>query len=168
MGKDWEKRAEGVERNGFAQQMGIGGEIDGQVFKEIAAVLIQRREEAFTELRGHGFADKLPEPDPRYCPESHFESAGPIDAALKRVLGEPGFELSEDLVKILGFAGKQMGLGQENKMLMTVEFPDEFVVAHCFETQIFDATEVIRGRGFLRDVVATPIYIRTGFDGESQ
>ena len=53
-------------------------------------------------------------------------------------------------------------------MLMAAEFPDEFVIADGVEIEVFDAAEVVGCGGFLRDVVAPPVDIWTGFEGEAE
>ena len=155
-----------MEGDGFAEEVGVGGEVDGQIFKEMAAVLVERGEEAAAKFGGHGFiAAEVPDPDPRERAESDFESAGPIDAALKRVLVEPGFELGKEFGKVFGLAVEQMGLGEEDKVLVAAEFPDEFVIADGVEVEVFDAAEILEGGGFVVGVIAAPIDGRAGFEG---
>ncbi len=95
----------------------------------MAAVLIERSEKAAAQGFGHSVRTEVPKPDPGKRAESDFESAGPIDAVLEGVLFEPGFEFGEDFVEEFGFASEEVGLGQEDKVLVTAEFPDEFVIA---------------------------------------
>lgn len=57
-------------------------------------------------------------------------------------MGEPGFELGEDFVEKCGVAAEEMGLGEEDEVLMATEFPDEFVVADGGEAEVVEAAEV--------------------------
>ena len=69
---------------------------------------------------------------------------------------EPGFQLGEDFVEEFVFASEQMGVGQQDQMLMAIEFPDEFVIADGGEAQIVKAAEVLGLGGFVMGVIATP------------
>ena len=82
------------------------------------------------------------DPAPREGTEGDFEGAGPIDAALERVFGEPMGDLSFDFGEKLGATGEQERLGEEDEMLVAIEFPDELVVACAGEIEVRDAAEV--------------------------
>ncbi len=117
------------------------------------------------EFGGHGFVTtEVPNPDPRESAESDFEGAGPIDAALKWVLVEPGFELGKEFGDVLGFTADQVGLGEEDEVLVAAEFPDKFVVADGVEVEVFDAAEVLGVGCFVVGVIAAPIDGGAGFE----
>ena len=61
---------------------------------------------------------------------------------MKGILGEPGFEWGEDFGEECGVAAEEMGLGEEDEVLMATEFPDEFVVADGGEAEVVEAAEV--------------------------
>ena len=50
--------------------------------------------------------------------------------------------MGEDFVEEGGVAAEEMGLGEEDKMLMATEFPDEFVVTYGGEAEVVEAAEV--------------------------
>ena len=50
--------------------------------------------------------------------------------------------MGEDFVEECGVAAEEMGLGEEDEVLMAAEFPDEFVVADGGEAEVVEAAEV--------------------------
>src|SRR5690242_7946423 len=97
---------------------------------------VQLRHKPAAQAVRHLVRRKVVNPDPGKGPERDFERAGPINAALKRVLAEPAFELTEDLALELFAAGKKESLREQRKVLVPVQFPDEFVIADRCEIQI--------------------------------
>ena len=72
----------------------------------------------------------------------HFEGASPVDAALERVLAPPVLKLAEDVIAV-GFVASEHGsLGQQDKVLVAVDLPNELVIASGGEVEIRNPAEV--------------------------
>ncbi len=99
-GKLRKQAPEGVQGDGFAQQVRVGREVDRKVVFEMQAVTVELGEKAPAKLCSHARADKVEDPDPRQGAKGDFEGAGPVDAALEGILGPPVFELAEDVLAI--------------------------------------------------------------------
>lgn len=82
-----EETADGMEDDGFTQKVCIGGEVDGEVVFEVAAVLVEGGEETVTEGGREVGADPVFDPEPGVGAEGDFEGAGPVDAALEGIFG---------------------------------------------------------------------------------
>ncbi len=113
-------------------------------------------------------AGQQPQPRPRKRPEGYLQRAGPVDAAQERVGVQPGFQLAEGLVQKGALAGEAEGLGQQHKLRMPVQLPDQFVVAHAREIQIGAAAKIGRGGRNAVYVIAAPFDLRPGFNLDSQ
>src|SRR6266568_8980822 len=107
--------------------------------------------ESVHKADAEGLIETIPhqvvDPHPRKGAKGDLESARPVDPALKRVLLEPAFELALDLVEEILALGQQVGLSQQDQVLMAVELPNCFVVAGLGGVEIGNAAEV-DGAGF--------------------
>ena len=72
----------------------------------------------------------------------YFERTGPVDATLERVFVPPVFELEEDVLAVRFVAGEHSGLGEQDKMLVTIDFPNELVIAGSSEVEIWNPAEI--------------------------
>src|SRR5580698_10871910 len=119
-------------------------------------------EPARTELRRHLAANQVIHPDPGQGAKGDFERAGPVGPAMKRVGRDPAFELRLNFVPMASVAGQQIRLGQDNQVLMTVQFPDQLVVARAGRVEVRYAAEV-DGAGFnAARIIAAPMDILAG------
>jgi len=160
--------AEGVERYGFAEKVGVRREVVREVFLEVAAMTVERFEKAAAEGRGEAVSDEHVDPEPGERTERDFESAGPIDAALKGVLGEPALELGDELGEEPGVAGKEMSLRQEDQVLVAIELPDAFVIASEGGIEVGDAAEIRSAGCDAGRVVASPMDVGAGGEGVAE
>src|ERR1700722_9222869 len=121
-------------------------------------------EPSSTELGGHFAANQMVDPDPGQRAKRYFERTGPVGSAMKRVACDPAVDLRANLVQISTVARQQIGLRQNNQMLMAIQLPDRFVVARARTIEIRNAAEV-REPGFNpTHIVAPPANIGPGVD----
>lgn len=125
---------------------------------------IKRIEQPAAEAFAHRVASDVEHPDPRKRAKCDFERAGPIDPVTVRVRAPPAFELRFDLAQKLWPPGEPPRLRQQYEMLVAVELPDYFVIAHPLEIEIRHPAEIIYAARFPAAVIASPINFRTGFD----
>src|SRR5580704_7092693 len=110
-------------------------------------------------------ANKVIDPDPGQCAKRDFESARPVRSAMKRIAGDPAFDLRAKFIQVASVAGQQIGLRQNNQVLMTIQFPDHFVITRARRVEVRNAAKV-RETGFnATQIVASPANIRPGIDG---
>ena len=100
-GKVGKKPSEGVQRDGLAEQVRIGREIDRQVVFEVQSVAIEFGQKALAKSRRHLRAEQVPNPNPRKRAKGDFQRAGPIDAALEGIFRPPVIELPKDALAVL-------------------------------------------------------------------
>src|SRR5208337_4701752 len=100
-------------------------------------------------------------PKPRHAAECHLESAGPIDAERIRICLPPRKPLIHQFIGVDAITGHEPGLGERDQMLMTVQFPDDLVVADFMKIQKIDfepwpqrAARAMNGIGMPIDVGA--------------
>src|SRR5580704_452042 len=125
-------------------------------------------EPAFTEVTRQFAANKVIDPDPRQRAECDFERTGPVSPAMKRVGDDPAFELRANFVQVAHVARQQIGLRQNNQVLVAVQFPDRLVVARARRVEIRNAAKVAETGFNPAQIVAAPADIGTGVDGHSQ
>jgi hypothetical protein len=75
---------------------------------------------------------------------------------MKRVGRDPAFELRLNFVPMASVAGQQIRLGQDNQVLMTIQFPDQFVVARAGRVEVRYAAEVDGGGFNAARIIAAP------------
>src|SRR5580698_8484361 len=117
-----------------------------------------------TELGRHVAANQVIDPDPGQGAKRDFESAGPVGPAMKRVGRDPAFELRLNFVPMASVAGQQKRLGQDNQVLMTIQFPDQFVVARAGRVEVRYAAEVDRAGFNAARIIAAPADVLAGVD----
>ena len=100
------------------------------------------------------------DPKPGQCSKRHFECAGPVGSPMKRVLGDPTFELQANLIQMPGLASQPIGPRQNNQVLVPVQFPDGFVIARARRVQVGDAAKVGKAGFNAARIVATPADFR--------
>src|ERR1700722_1153225 len=125
-------------------------------------------EPSSTELGGHFAANQMVDPDPGQRAKRYFERTGPVGSAMKRIACDPAVDLRANLVQVSAVARQQIGLRQNNQMLMAIQFPDRFVVARARAIEVRNAAEV-REPGFnAAHIVAPPANIGAGVDGAAK
>src|SRR3954451_7461939 len=132
------------------------------------AVAVKSRQKIPAKAVRHLRPHKMVHPDPGQSPERYLERAGPIDAALKRILLDPSVDLPEDLSAIPLVSREEMCLCEKHQVLMAVQLPDEFVVSDRGEIEIGNAAEIGNPGLLLVPVVSPPVDCGPRFDFESQ
>src|SRR6185437_10168662 len=102
------------------EQVSVRREIIRQIRFDVAAVKIEESQKSLAKIRRHARALQVINPGPRQRPEGHFERAGPVDAALERVLSHPALKLAEEIGFVRIVAGDERGLREQNQVLVAV------------------------------------------------
>ena len=168
VGEAGEQRAQRVQGHRLAQQVGIGRKIDRQIPFDEAAMAVQDVQEPAAQRLRHLRPREHPEPRPGQAAERRFERTGPIHAAQERVPIHPAFQLAERFVQIRPIAAQQKSLGEQWQVLMAIQLPNHFVVAHPREIEIRHGAEIGSPRGDAAGVIAPPVYVRPRFDGQPE
>src|SRR6185312_6137301 len=130
----------------------------------MTAMRVQRIKQAAARSSAHLLPRDVIDPNPREGAESHLKRAGPVDSASIWVGDPPTVQLRLDLPEKFRASGQPPRLRQQYEVLMAVQLPDHFVIAHPFEIEIGNQAKVVEARRFSVDIVAPPIDIRTSFD----
>src|SRR5579863_6805318 len=136
--------------------MRVGREIDGKIALQVAGVPVQTQLQARGRSGGKIASSQVVDPQPRQCPESDFQGAGPVNAAPVPILLEPAIEKFLQMVQKLAPPGKLPGLCQRHQMLMPIQFPDNFVIPHPRRVQIREQPEVASAGLYIMDRIAPP------------
>src|SRR6185437_2599476 len=115
-----EQLPQSVQRDGFPAQVSVRREIIRQIRFDVTGMKIQEPQKSFAEIRRHARALQVINPGTRQRPECHFERAGPVDAALERVLSHPALKLAEEIGFVRVVASDERGLRQQNQVLVAV------------------------------------------------
>ena len=97
---------------------------------------IEFRQELLVQMVRHLAAGQMIQPHPGERAHGHFQGAGPVDPAQERVLFYPVLPLAKGLVQKLAPVGEEESLREQWKMLVPVQFPDDFVIARAREIQV--------------------------------
>ena len=103
-------------------------------------------------------------PDPRQGAECDFESARPVDAALKRILLHPTAQFALNFLYTGSIVEEQKRLRQHDQMLVAVQLPNPFVIAGAMNIEIGNHPKIRKAGAFVVDVIAPPFNIRSGCD----
>ncbi len=147
--------------------MGIGREVNRQVRFEITPVPDERGEKVPVLSRIHPRAKQVIDPDPGQGAKRDFKRARPIDAAHKRIGGNPALYLSERLRAEPFLLCELERLRQQNQVLVAVQLPNPLVIADALHIEIRNEFEVTKRAGSAAHVVAPPcdrFSGHTGFD----
>ena len=96
-------------------------------------------------------------PEPGQGPEGDLQRAGPVDADGVWVFALPVSPLREDLGSEAALAGGLPALGQRNEVLVTVQLPDDFVVADLIEVEEWDLIPGFAGDALVVYGVEVPV-----------
>src|SRR5260370_42684467 len=131
-------------------------------------VPVESIEQAATEGLVETLSRQVIDPHPGESAKRDLESARPVDPTLKRVLLEPAFELARNLDQEILPSRQQVGLGQQDQVLMAVEFPNNLVVARLGGVEIGNAAKVF-GAGFdAAGIVPPPADLGVRPEGHAQ
>src|SRR5688572_20950854 len=70
-------------------------------------------------------------PGPGDRTESDLQHARPVDAGQRRVRGQPALEVRRDRARVARVASQPRGAPEGEPVLVTVDLPDDLVVADC-------------------------------------
>ena len=125
------------------------------------AVLVQTSQQTAAAGGRHVVSGQVINPHPRKRSEGYLQRAAEVDAALERILLKPTLHLLTEIVEKLPPPSQSPGLREQNQLLMPIQLPDDFVVAHARRIQIRNTPEVQRLRLDPAAVVPAPPNRRT-------
>ena len=125
-------------------------------------------EPSCTEPGGHASPYQMVNPNPGKGAEGHFERTRPIGSTMKWIRLDPTFQLRAKLVQVPLVGGQQVGLGQDHQVLMTIQFPNDFVIAGARRIQEGDAPEIDQTGLDTAPVIAPPLDLRPGINHGSE
>ena len=120
------------------------------------------------ELGGHACPYHMVNPNPRKRAEGHFERTCPIGSTMKWIRLDPAFQLRANLVQVCGVTRQQVRLRQDHQVLMTVQFPNDFVIAGARSVQEGDAAEIDQTGINTARVIAPPVDLGAGIHDLSE
>src|SRR5687767_4494316 len=98
-------------------------------------------------------------PDPRDGAERQLEHARPVDACEWRIRREPAFEFPGNGCRVTIVAGQPRGSTELQPMLMTIQLPDDLMVAEP-RVEIGHARPELEGRTTPEHRVEMPVELR--------
>src|SRR5258707_1456219 len=118
--------------------MRIGRKISGEIALDVTAAENQRPAQIGVKRRGHDGAalQKGTDPQPGETAEGYFEAAGPVNSDGVGILLLPGIPLGKQLVGKTLVSRQQIGLRQNDEVLMAIQFPRDLGVAYQLEIEI--------------------------------
>src|SRR5271169_25866 len=155
-GKSREQASDGMKRDCLPEQMRVGGKVDRQVVFEVKSVAIELSKKSSAERFGHLRAEEVPDPYPRQCAERDLKRTGPVDAALVGVFRPPVFQLTDHRIEVFASPGGNVGLREQDQMLVAVDLPDKLVVPGRRQVEIGNPAEVFRRRLGAASRIAAP------------
>ena len=127
-----QRAARDVERQRFADQVRVGAEVIRQIPLDVRQLSIERDQQIDQprpRVVGVGVGEQVDRPEPGNRSECHFEHAGPVDADQRRVGISPAGEFREEPRAIPRVARQPVGPSERDPVLMTVQLPDDLVIA---------------------------------------
>ena len=88
----------------FAEKMGVGGKIMGQIHRQVQSVTIQRLTHSMAQTLRDSIPNQMKDPYPGKRPKSDFKGAGPVDATVKGIPFDPVEQLGLDGVEAMWVA----------------------------------------------------------------
>src|SRR5579863_2562364 len=162
------EKAEGVERYRLAQQVRVRRKEKRKVVLQMTAVPMELVQETAAQSGRHAAAGQLINPHPGECSKADLERTRPVDAAMKRIRGDPAFDLGPDLVQEAIVAREQKSLREQHQVLMAVQLPNDLMVSGLRRVQIRNAAEIVQTCFPAADIVAPPVDLWPSFDGQAQ
>src|SRR6266478_5240153 len=114
----------------------------------------------FAQLRprrgAERFARQMINPDPRQRTKRDFQSAGPVNACSERILQKPAFQLRPDFSHELVSPSQPVGLREHDKVLVTIQLPNELVIPGARRVQERNSPEIVWWRFTSANRIAPP------------
>src|ERR1039458_3810918 len=101
--------------------------------------------------------EQLIHPDPRQTAKCNFKAAAPVDAYRVRIALEPATPLRHQFANILLIVRKQPCFRQSDQMLVAVQLPRDFVVAHRRELEKGNLAPRLEWRALVVHAIQMPI-----------
>ena len=151
--------ADEKQRRSLAQQVCIGRKVGRKIAFNMASTQRQSPVQVVTKLRWHNRTpfQQRANPNPGHAAERHFQCAGPVDSNRVRVLLFPRIPLGQNFVGETFVAGQQIRLGQHHQMLMAIQFPRDFGIAHLLKIQVLHPKCGLPRSAFAVDFVQMPV-----------
>ena len=154
-----QRPARDVQRQAFAKEVSVRAEVVRQVLFDLR----QLRVDAEEHIDRPGFLDpvrvrkeEIQCPQPRDRSQRELQHTRPVDADQRRVVGEPAGQLLLKPIAVTGVVGQPACAPQREPMLMTIQLPDDLVVAAgCI--QVIDRRPEASRRPALMDRVDVPV-----------
>ncbi len=157
-----------VQRDGFSEQVRVGREIVREIRFEMQAVMVEFFQKPPAKGRVELVSNEVKDPHPGQSTKCDFQSAGPVDASLERILLKPAFELAWNFVEEIAASGKQMSLSQQDQVLVPIDLPDRLVVAGAVAVEVGNVPEVSGWRFDAARVVLPPADCGPRFERQAE
>src|SRR5438552_1970805 len=142
--------------------MRIRGKICGKKPLDVARIQHERP----PEIRRKSFRNlcatlqQAPDPQPGEAAKGNLQTAGPVDSHAIWVLLLPVIPLPEQLLCIPRFGRQTISLGQSDKVLVAIEFPNDLRVARLVKVEIAHPEPCGEGHLLAMHSIKMPIYFR--------
>ena len=139
--------------------MSIGREIGRKVVLDVPSTETQGPQPVVTVAGWHGrrISQKKVGPNPGEATECHFQAASPVYANGIRILGMPVLPLVKYFVRELFIPRKPVCLRQRDKVLMPIQLPNNFAVAHLFEAEVMNLEPKLSRCSLTVDPIEMPV-----------
>src|SRR5215471_2711988 len=127
-------------------------------------MLEQRAEPAPAQRLGHTIPGQVFNPYPGKDAKSDLQGAGPIDTAAERILVEPGNKLGPEILQKLLAITQQVSLSQSHQVLVAIQLPDNLVIAHTGEIEVWNPAEIGKPTFPEAKIIAPPMNLFVGVD----
>src|SRR4028118_1677957 len=97
------------------------------------------------------FGGVAPGPGPGERAEGDCQTAGPVDAALRRVGARPRVEVARESFGVAFVPGVPEGATEHGEILLTIQLPDDLFIARHRRVEIINATPMRERRALSRD-----------------
>ena len=121
-----------VERQRFAEQMGVGAEVVRQVVLDVRELPVeaqQQIDDPRSLVAGSRFDEQVQRPHPGDRSQCELEHARPVDTGQRRVRVDPACKFRQEPIAIASAVGQPPRAPKHKPVLMPVQLPDDLVVA---------------------------------------
>src|SRR5712691_8559180 len=143
--------------------MRIRGKICGKKSLDVARIQHERPPEIRRKSFGNLCAtlQQAPDPQPGEAAKGNLQTAGPVDSHAIRVLLLPVIPLPEQLLHIPRFGRQTISLGQSDKVLVAIEFPNDLRVSRLVKVEIAHSEPCAEGRPLAMHGIQMPVDFRS-------
>ena len=139
--------------------MGVRAEIRRQIPLDVSRVQVQILERAKEDgsLEARGISHEIERPYPGNGAKRQFETTGPIDSDLRRIVIHPRGNVVRDERCITIVIREQVRATECHKVLMAIQLPCELAIAGHERVEVCYSAPVYRRRAFTRERLQSPI-----------